>query len=227
MILSRMGWIRAMKGHIDRSAEIKFKDGDGPAFAVHAQTTDKLLLFASNGRFYTLGCDKLPGGRGMGEPVRLMIDLPATDDIVVAMTYAPDMKLLVASSDGRGFIVDAASVLAQTKNGKQVLNVDAPTRARICIPAAGDSVAVVGENRKILIFARDELPEMTRGKGVALQKYRGGGLSDVKVFNLSEGLTWASGERTRTETDVTEWIGRRGQSGRMAPRGFAANNRFS
>ncbi|MEN3950334.1 DNA topoisomerase IV subunit A [Iodidimonas sp. SYSU 1G8] len=227
VILSRMGWIRAMKGHIDRGAEIKFKDGDGPAFAVHAQTTDKLLLFASNGRFYTLGCDKLPGGRGMGEPVRLMIDLPATDDIVVAMTYVPDMKLLVASSDGRGFIVDAASVLAQTKNGKQVLNVDAPTRARICIPAAGDSVAVVGENRKILIFARDELPEMTRGKGVALQKYRGGGLSDVKVFNLSEGLTWASGERTRTETDVTEWIGRRGQSGRMAPRGFAANNRFS
>jgi topoisomerase-4 subunit A len=227
VILSRMGWIRAMKGHIDRGAEIKFKDGDGPAFAVHAQTTDKLLLFASNGRFYTLGCDKLPGGRGMGEPVRLMIDLPATDDVIVAMTYVPGTKLLVAGSDGRGFIVDAGSVLAQTKNGKQVLNVDAPVRAKICIPAAGDSVAVVGENRKILIFARDELPEMNRGKGVALQKYRGGGLSDVKVFNLSEGLTWASGERTRTETDVTEWIGRRGQSGRMAPRGFAASNRFS
>jgi topoisomerase-4 subunit A len=227
VILSRMGWIRAMKGHVDKSAEIKFKDGDGPAFQVHAQTTDKLFLFASNGRFYTLGCDKLPGGRGMGEPVRLMIDLPATDDVIVAMTYTPGAKLLVASSDGRGFIVDADSALAQTKNGKQVLNVDGKVKAKICVPAVGDTVAVVGDNRKLLIFPRDQLPEMARGRGLTLQKYKDGGLADAKIFTLAEGLTWASGDRTRTETNLLDWTGTRAQAGRMVPRGFASSGRFS
>ncbi len=227
VILSRMGWIRAMKGHVDKSAEIKFKDGDGPAFQVHAQTTDKLLLFASNGRFYTLGCDKLPGGRGMGEPVRLMIDLPATDDVIVAMTYTAGAKLLVASSDGRGFIVDADSALAQTKNGKQVLNVDGKVKAKICVPAVGDTVAVVGDNRKLLIFPRDQLPEMARGRGLTLQKYKDGGLADAKIFNHADGLTWASGDRTRTETNLLDWTGTRAQAGRMVPRGFASSGRFS
>jgi topoisomerase-4 subunit A len=227
VILSRMGWIRAMKGHVDKSAEIKFKDGDGPAFQVHAQTTDKLLLFASNGRFYTLGCDKLPGGRGMGEPVRLMIDLPATDDVIVAMTYTAGAKLLVASSDGRGFIVDADSALAQTKNGKQVLNVDGKVKAKICVPAVGDTVAVVGDNRKLLLFPRDQLPEMARGRGLTLQKYKDGGLADAKIFNHADGLTWASGDRTRTETNLLDWTGTRAQAGRMVPRGFASSGRFS
>jgi topoisomerase-4 subunit A len=227
VILSRMGWIRAMKGHVDKSAEIKFKDGDGPAFQVHAQTTDKLLLFASNGRFYTLGCDKLPGGRGMGEPVRLMIDLPATDDVIVAMTYTAGAKLLVASSDGRGFIVDADSALAQTKNGKQVLNVDGKVKAKICVLAVGDTVAVVGDNRKLLLFPRDQLPEMARGRGLTLQKYKDGGLADAKIFNHADGLTWASGDRTRTETNLLDWTGTRAQAGRMVPRGFASSGRFS
>ncbi len=226
VILSRMGWIRAMKGHVDRSAEVKFKDGDGPAFHVHAQTTDKLLLFASNGRFYTLGCDRLPGGRGMGEPVRLMIDLPANEDIIAAMTYSASARLLVASSDGRGFIVDADNALAQTKNGKQVLNVDGKVKARVCAPAVGDTVAVVGENRKLLIFPRDQLPEMARGKGLTLQKYKDGGLADAKVFNRADGLTWASGERTRTETNLLDWTGNRAQAGRMVPRGFASSGKF-
>jgi topoisomerase-4 subunit A len=227
VILSKMGWIRAMKGHVDKGAEIKFKDGDGPAFQLHAQTTDKLLLFASNGRFYTLGCDKLPGGRGMGEPVRLMVDLPATDDVIVVQTYTPGAKLLVASSDGRGFIVDSDSALAQTKNGKQVLNVDGKVKAKICVPAIGDTIAIVGENRKLLIFPREQVPEMARGKGVTLQKYRDGAMADVKVFNRADGLTWASGERTRTETNLMDWTGARAQSGRMVPRGFASSGKFS
>jgi topoisomerase-4 subunit A len=227
VILSRMGWIRAMKGHIDKSAEIKFKDGDGPAFQVHAQTTDKLLLFASNGRFYTLGCDKLPGGRGMGEPVRLMVDLPANEEVITVLVYVPGAKLLVASSDGRGFIVDADSALAQTKNGKQVLNVDAKVKAKVCAPAVGDTVAIVGENRKLLIFPRDQLPEMARGRGLTLQKYKDGGLADAKVFNRADGLSWASGDRTRTETNLLDWTGTRAQAGRMVPRGFASSGKFS
>ncbi|MGE0668015.1 MAG: DNA topoisomerase IV subunit A [Sphingomonadales bacterium] len=226
VIVSRMGWIRAMKGHVDKAADIKFKDGDGPAFHVHAQTTDKLLLFASNGRFYTLGCDKLPGGRGMGEPVRLMIDLPANEDVITAMTYAAGARLLVASSDGRGFIVDSVNALAQTKNGKQVLNVDGKVKAKICVPAVGDTVAVVGENRKLLIFPRDQLPEMARGKGLTLQKYKDGGLADAKVFDRANGLSWAAGDRTRTETNLMDWTGNRAQAGRMVPRGFASTGKF-
>ena len=227
VVCSKMGWIRALKGHMERDAEIKFKEGDGPAFQVHAQTTDKLLLFASNGRFYTLGGDKLPGGRGHGEPVRLMVDMDQDTDIVALMKFEPGTKLLVASSDGRGFITAADGVVAQTKNGKQVLNVKAPAKAKICRPAVGDSVAVVGENRKILVFPLDELPEMGRGRGNVLQRYKGGGLSDAKTFTLADGLSWASGERTRTETDLIGWQGKRAQAGRMAPRGFAATNKFS
>jgi topoisomerase-4 subunit A len=229
IICSKMGWIRAMKGHMEKDAEIKFKEGDGPAFAVHAQTTDKVLLFGSNGRFYTIGCDKLPSGRGHGEPVRLMIDLPKDDDIVTLSLYEKGSQMLVAASDGRGFIADADAAIAQTKNGKQVLNVKGGVRALVCVPApkSGDSVAVVGENRKVLVFPRSELPEMARGRGVVLQRYKDGGLSDAKIFTLSEGLSWAAGDRTRTETDITAWLGKRAQAGRMAPRGFASNNRFA
>jgi len=229
IICSKMGWIRAMKGHLEKDADVKFKEGDGPAFSLHAQTTDKVLLFGTNGRFYTMGCDKLPGGRGNGEPVRLMIDLPKEDEIINLSLYEAGTKMLVAASDGRGFIADADAAVAQTKNGKQVLNVKGGVKALVCMPAPkeGDSVAVVGENRKVLIFPRDELPEMARGRGVVLQRYKDGGLSDAKIFTLSEGLSWAAGDRTRTETDVMAWLGKRAQAGRMAPRGFASNNKFT
>jgi len=228
VICSKMGWIRAMKGHLDKEADVKFKEGDGPGFALHAQTTDKILLFGTNGRFYTLGCDKLPGGRGHGEPVRLMVDLPKEEDIVEIHLYEPGSKILVASTDGRGFVAEADNAIAQTKNGKQVLNVKGGVKAQVCrlVPADGDAVAVVGENRKVLIFPRDELPEMGRGRGNVLQRYKDGGLSDAKIFKLEDGLTWASGERTRTETDVSAWLGKRAQAGRLAPRGFAADNKF-
>ncbi|WGW05186.1 DNA topoisomerase IV subunit A [Tropicibacter oceani] len=228
VVCSQMGWIRAMTGHIDLNRELKFKDGDGPRFIFHAETTDKLLVFGSNGRFYTLSAAGLPGGRGMGEPLRLMVDLPNEAEIVDLFIHRPDGKLLVASSAGDGFVVPEADVIAQTRSGKQVLNVKDDVRARVCKPVTGDHVAVVGENRKVLVFALDELPEMGRGKGVRLQKYKDGGMSDVRTFTLSEGLSWLDpAGRTRTETDLEEWIGKRAGTGRMAPRGFPRDNRFN
>jgi len=228
VVCSRMGWIRAMKGHIDLSQELKFKDGDGPRFAFHGETTDKLVLFGTNGRFYTLAASNLPGGRGMGEPVRLMVDLPNEAEIVTFFIHRPGRKLLVASTAGDGFLVPEDEVIAQTRAGKQVLNVKDPARAVLCKPATGDHVAVVGDNRKVVIFPLDELPEMTRGKGVRLQKYKDGGLSDATTFTLAEGLSWLDpAGRTRTETDLTDWLGKRAGSGRMAPRGFPRDNRFT
>ncbi len=226
VVCSKKGWIRAMKGHLAEDAEVKFKEGDGPKFFLHAQTTDKLLVFATNGRFYTVGCDKLPGGRGNGEPLRLMLDLSNEHDFVQLLVHDPERTLLVASSDGRGFLVKETEVVAQTRNGKQVLNVSAKAEAAVCRPAEGDTVAVIGRNRKLLIFAAEELPEMTRGRGVMLQKYRDGGLSDAKLFHKAEGLSWKIGERTRTETDLTGWIGKRAQAGRLPPAGFPRSNKF-
>jgi topoisomerase-4 subunit A len=223
-----MGWIRAMTGHIDLDRELKFKDGDGPRFIFHAETTDKLLIFGSNGRFYTLSAANLPGGRGMGEPLRLMVDLPNEAEIIDMIIHVPDRKLLVASSAGDGFLVPAAEVVAQTRSGKQVLNVKDDVRAKVCKPLRGDAVAVVGQNRKVLVFMADELPEMGRGKGVRLQKYKDGGLSDATTFVLAEGLSWKDpAGRTRTETELEEWIGKRAGSGRMAPRGFPRDNSFT
>jgi topoisomerase-4 subunit A len=227
VVCSAMGWIRAMKGHIDLGQELKFKDGDEGRFAFHAQTTDKLLLLGSNGRFYTLGCSTLPGGRGMGEPIRLMVDLPNEAEMVDLFIHKPGRKLLLASTAGDGFVVAEDEVLAQTRTGKQVLNVKPGVQARVCRPVDGDHVACVGENRKVLVFPLDELPEMTRGKGVRLQKYKDGGLSDARTFTLTEGLSWLDpARRTRTETDLGEWIGKRAGAGRMAPRGFPRDNRF-
>ncbi|MFP7674349.1 DNA topoisomerase IV subunit A [Marivita sp. S0852] len=228
VVCSQMGWIRAMTGHIDLTRELKFKDGDGPRFVFHAETTDRLLVFGSNGRFYTLSAANLPGGRGMGEPVRLMVDLPNEAAIVDLFIHHPDRKLLVASSAGDGFVVPEADVIAQTRAGKQVLNVKGDVRAKLCKPVTGDAVAVVGENRKVLVFALDELPEMGRGKGVRLQKYKDGGLSDATTFTLGEGLSWRDpAGRTRTETELAEWTGKRASSGRMAPRGFPRDNTFT
>lgn len=228
VVCSQMGWIRAMTGHIDLNRELKFKDGDGPRFIFHAETTDRLLVFGANGRFYTLSASTLPGGRGMGEPLRLMVDLPNEAEILNIMIHKPGRKLLVASTAGDGFIVPEDDVVAQTRSGKQVLNVRGDTKALICKPTYGDSVAVVGENRKVLVFPLDELPEMGRGKGVRLQKYKDGGLSDATTFTLEAGLSWLDpAGRTRTETELTEWQGKRASAGRMAPRGFPRDNRFN
>ena len=227
VVCSVMGWIRAMNGHIDLDRELKFKDGDGPAIIFHAQTTDKLLALGSNGRFYTLMASNLPGGRGMGEPLRLMVDIPDEAKIVNIMPYIPDQRLLLASSAGDGFIVRHDDVIAQTKNGKQILNVKGNSTAKVCRNINGDHIAVVGENRKVLIFSITELPEMVRGKGVRLQKYKEGGLSDITTFNLSDGLSWLDpAGRTRTETNLEEWMGKRATAGRMAPRGFPRNKKF-
>ncbi len=228
VVCSQMGWIRAMTGHIDLTRELKFKDGDGPRFIFHAETTDRLLAFGSNGRFYTVSAANLPGGRGMGEPLRLMVDLPNEAEIVDLFIHKAGRKLLVASSAGDGFVVPEDDVVAQTRSGKQVLNVRGETRARVCKPVTGDSVAVVGENRKVLVFALEELPEMGRGKGVRLQKYKDGGMSDAATFTLADGLSWLDpAGRTRTEIGLSEWQGKRAGSGRMAPRGFPRDNRFT
>lgn len=231
LLCSAKGWIRAMRGHIATDmaarAAVKYKEGDEERFVLNIETTDKVLLFASNGRFYTLGGDKLPGARGFGEPLRLMIDLPNESEIVGLTKYQADQKFIVASSDGRGFIVKAEDVLAQTKNGKQVLNVDEKNRATAFAPVVGDHLAVIGTNRKLLIFKLEEIPEMARGRGVILQKYSGGELSDVKCFLRRDGLTWKSGDRDRTETDLRAWIGARAQAGKLPPNGFSRNNKFS
>ena len=227
VVCSQRGWIRTLKGHAEENGETKYKDGDRARFWLHAQTTDKLIIFGTNGRFYTLPCDKLPRGRGQGEPLRLMIDLGNDDDVVAVLVHQPDRRLLVAASDGRGFIVTEEAVIAQTRAGKQVLNVAGDVEAQVCAPAEGDAVAAVGNNRKLVIFPREELPEMTRGRGVILQRYREGGLSDAKVFALAAGLTWQSGGRTRTEPALDHWMGQRGQAGRVVPRGFPKTNRFA
>lgn len=230
VVCSAKGWIRALRGHAAEDAAaraaVKYKEGDEERFVLNAETTDKILFFASNGRFYTLGGDKLPGGRGFGEPIRLMIELPQEADIIGVVKYQPEQKFVVASSDGRGFIVKAEDVLAQTKNGKVVLNVDGAARAAAFAPVAGDHIAVIGTNRKLLLFPIDQLPEMARGRGVILQKYSGGELSDVKTFVRKEGLTWKSGDRERSETDLRGWIGERAQAGKLPPNGFPRSNRF-
>lgn len=233
VILSQRGWIRAMRGHValEEMKDLKWREGDGPFVHFHAQTTDKIALFASNGRSYTLAGDKLPGGRGFGEPVRLQIDLDADVDIVTLMVVRPDIKLLIASSDGRGFVASGEGTIAETRKGKQLVNLKAGARVALVkrVPEGADAVAVVGENRKMVVFPLAELPELARGQGVTLQRYRDGGLSDAIAFKLSDGLSWALGGesgRTRTENDLTPWRAARGAGGRMPPIGFPRSNRF-
>jgi len=239
VVCSQMGWIRAMKGHMALDSDLKFKDGDGARFMFHAHTTDRLILFGTNGRFYTIAGAALPGGRGMGEPVRLIVDLPNESDIVDLFLHQAGRKLLIASSAGDGFIVPEDDILAQTRSGKQSLNVKGAAVAKICKPVIGDHVAIISENARFLVFAVSELPEMTRGKGVRLQKYKlarsaqgtldlDGGLSDLTTFAMSAGLSWQmGGGKTRTETDLTEWLGKRAGTGKRPPYGFPRNNKFS
>jgi topoisomerase-4 subunit A len=229
VIVSQKGWIRAMKGQVADLSGVQFKGDDALKTAFFAETTSRILVIATNGRFFTLEASKLPGGRGFGDPVRIMVDLEEGADIVAAFPYRPGAKLLVVASDGRGFVVPADETLANTRKGKGVLGLDAPARAVICTEAEGDHVAIVGENRKLLVFPLKQLPEMARGKGVRLQRYRDGGVSDAKVFALKEGLTWkdTSGRTWTVEkTDLRDWIANRAEAGRLPPKGFPRSNRF-
>ena len=234
VILSQRGWIRAMKGHValEEVADLKWREGDGPFIHFHAQTTDRLALFASNGRVYTLAGDKLPGARGFGEPVRLFIDLEAEVEIIQLLVVRPDLKLLLASSDGKGFVTSGDSTLAETRKGKQLVNLRSGAKVAVVrtIAEGADAVAVVGENRKMLVFPLTELPELARGQGVTLQRYRDGGLADAIAFRFADGLSWALGGdsgRVRTESDLGAWRAARGAAGRMPPIGFPRSNRFT
>jgi len=229
VLLSKMGWVRTLKGHALDLADVKYKEGDEARFTLEAQTTDKLLVFASNGRFYTLNADRLPRATkaAAGEPVRLMIDLPQSEDIVAVGVLRPEAKLLVASSAGKGFIVDMSEAEASTRGGKQILNLPPGGKAVRCVPVEGNAVAVIGDNRKLLIFPLNQLPVMKKGQGVALQKYKGGHLSDVQVFTLNEGLSWQIGERMRVENDLRPWVGNRADAGRLPPNGFPRSNKFT
>ena len=237
VVCSKMGWIRAMSGHVALDRELKFKDGDEGRFLFHAETTDKLLVFGSNGRFYTVQASNLPGGRGMGEPLRMIVDLPNDVEIIDILIHKPGQKLLVASNDGNGFVVAEEEVLAQTRSGKQVLNVKDAV-AQIVVPVTGDHVAIVSKNGRFLVFPVAELPEMGRGKGVRLQKYnmaRGrqgtleldGGVSDITTFNWAEGLSWEmGGGKTRHEPDLSDWLGKRAGVGKRPPYGFPRTMKF-
>jgi topoisomerase-4 subunit A len=226
VLCSEKGWIRAMKGHVEPSEDVKFKDGDKGRFWVKAQTTDKLLVLGTNGRFFTLDCSQLPGGRGHGEPIRLMCDMENDQDIVSIFVHQPGRKLLVASSTGRGFIVPEEEVLAQKRGGKQVLNVDPLEEAKVCVPASGDHAAFIGDNRKMVVFKIDEIPEMNRGKGVSLQKFKDGGLNDATVFVYADGIRDYNG-RTWEKSELKEYLGGRAQAGRLVPKGWPKNGKFS
>ncbi|MCZ6860030.1 MAG: DNA topoisomerase IV subunit A [Alphaproteobacteria bacterium] len=228
VLCSKMGWIRAMRGHLEENAEVRYKEGDAERFRLRAKSTDRLIAFASDGRFYTIPVDNLPRGRGHGEPLRLMVALGNEDEAIALFVFDANRKLLIASSDGRGFVVPEAEVVAQTRNGRQVLNLAGGAKARVCVPAHGTHIAALGENRKLLVFALNQLPEMTRGRGVVIQRYRKGGLADVKVYTPAQGLVWRSGARSRTFTkdELKDWMGKRAQAGRLPPTGSPRTSRF-
>ncbi|SUE44114.1 DNA topoisomerase 4 subunit A [Roseomonas gilardii subsp. rosea] len=226
VILSEKGWLRAQKGHLPPEAELRFKEGDSLQLSLHAETTDRIVFMASNGRAYTIKADAIPRGRGDGQPVRLMVDLGNEDEIIAAFVYKEGLKFLLASKAGRGFIAKAEDLLAEKRTGKNVLTVEAPDRLFVVADVEGDSVAVIGDNRKLLVFPLEQVPEMSRGRGVTLQGYKDGGLSDVKVFRRAEGLTWQLGGRTRTETALSGWLGNRAGAGKLPPNGFPKSNSF-
>ena len=225
-ILSDKGWVRAVRGHLADGAELKFKEGDKLRLLVPCETTDRLCLFGTNGRAYTIRAADLPRGRGDGQALRVLLDLSNEDDVAALFIWREGQRYLVASDSGRGFLVKSEDMLAEKRTGKQVLNLKPGEEAHLCVPAEGDHVAMLGENRKLLIFPLEQVPELGRGAGVILQRYADGQLSDARVFRLAEGLTWRLGERTRTETDLRYWLGERGQAGKQPPNGFPRSNRF-
>jgi topoisomerase-4 subunit A len=226
VILSQKGWIRAQKGHIPEDAELRFKEGDALKVWLHAETTDRIIILATNGKAFTLKADAIPRGRGDGQPVRLMFDLTNEDDVVEMHVHREGARYLIAATDGRGFVVKGEDLLAERRTGKQVMTLDPGKETLLCVPAEGDTVAVIGENRKLLLFPMEQVPEMARGRGVQLQSYKDGGLSDAKVFVRKEGLSWRLGDRVRVETELAPWRGNRAQAGKLPPNGFPRSNRF-
>ncbi len=229
VVFTQKGWIRTLKGHVADLSSLQFKGDDALDTAFFAETTSKVLVLATNGKVFTLDAVKLPGGRGFGEPVRLMADIDEGEDVVQILPYVAGQKMLIAGSDGRGFVVNQDDMLSSTRKGRAVLNVDAPAKAQVLVPAVGDHVATIGENRKLLVFRLDEVPDMSRGKGVRLQKYKDGCISDARIFALKDGLTWKdSAGRTFTvvKPELNDWIGARAEAGRLPPKGFPKNNRF-
>jgi topoisomerase-4 subunit A len=225
VVCSEKLWVRTVKGHQEENDSVKYREGDGRRFWIHAETTDRLMLFATDGRFFTLDCAKLPGGRGLGEPIRDFIDLPPEADIVAAVVHSEGRKLLLAATSGHGFVTDEDSAVAMTRSGKKVMNVPPGIEAASCRFVSGELVAVMGENRKLLIFPLAELPEMARGRGVILQRYKDGKLADICVFDRKEGLRDSNG-RTFSVAELKDYFGERGHAGRIVPRGFAKSNRF-
>ena len=227
VILSDKGWLRAVRGHLADAEGQKFKEGDKLRLLVPCETTDRLCLFATDGRAYTLRASEIPRGRGDGQPVRLLAELANEDDIAALFVWRETGRWLVASNTGRGFVVLAENLLAEKKTGKQVLNLRPGETAAICVLAEGDHLAVVGDNRKLLVMPLADVPELGRGSGVQLQRYKDGGLKDARVFRLADGLSWRLGDKTRTETTLRDWLGERGQAGRLPPNGFPKTGRFS
>ncbi len=230
VVISQKGWIRALKGHIADTSGLTFKEGDALKLSFPAQTTDKLLLLTTGGKAYTLGADKLPGGRGHGEPIRIIVDMENDQDVLTAFVHDPSRKLLLSSTAGNGFIVPETELVANTRKGKQVMNVAMPDEAKLVVPVSGDHLAVVGENRKMVVFPLVQVPEMSRGKGVRLQRYKDGGISDAKCFAIADGLTWedsAGRVFTKTRDELVEWLGDRATAGRAVPKGFPRSGKFS
>ena len=226
VILSQKGWIRGLKGHCDLKSEFKFKEEDELAFAIHAQTTDKIIILDSSGKFFNIQANEIPTGRGFGQPLRLMVDISNNDNVVAMFVYEPKTSYLLATGEGRGFIVDDSHIIAQTRNGRKIMNVAEGEKTAFCVRVAGDMIAVVGENRKLLVFKSEEVPTMARGRGVVLQKYKDGGLSDIQFFNEAEGFSFSRSGGTGIETDLRTWLGHRGQTGKAVPFGFPKNNKF-
>ena len=230
VVISEKGWVRALKGHIADTSGLQFKEGDALKVAFPAQTTDKVLIVTTGGKVYTLGADKLPGGRGHGEPLRIMVDMENDQDVLTAFVHDASRKVIVASQAGNGFVVAESEMVANTRKGKQVMNVGMPDEAKLVVPVRGDHVAVVGENRKMLVFPLAQLPEMARGKGVRLQRYKDGGVSDIRCFAIADGLTWddsAGRNFVRSKEELVEWLGDRATAGRTVPKGFPRSGRFS
>ncbi|MFO1166896.1 MAG: DNA topoisomerase IV subunit A [Rhodoblastus sp.] len=229
VVVSEKGWIRGLKGHVQDLSNLQFKGDDKLLASFFAETTSKILVLASNGKIFTLDASKLPGGRGHGEPIRLMADIDEGADIVCVLPYEAGRKMLAATSDGRGFIVGQDEMIGGTRKGKVLMNPDEGAKAALLVPAEGDHVAVVGENRKLVVFPLDQVPEMSRGKGVRLQRYKDGGIADARVFKMAEGLSWTDSAGrvfVVAKADLKEWIGSRADAGRLPPRGFPKNNRF-
>ncbi len=230
VVISEKGWIRALKGHISDVSTLQFKEGDGLKLSFTASTTDRILVVTTGGKAYTLGGDKLPGGRGHGEPLRIIVDMENDQDVLTAFVHDPARKLLISSAAGNGFVVPEADMAANTRKGKQIMNVSMPDEAKLVLPVKGDHVAIVGENRKMLVFPLSQIPEMGRGKGVRLQRYKDGGVSDIRCFAIADGLTWADSAGrsfTKTKDELLEWLGDRASAGRAVPKGFPRSGKFT